>query len=112
MIHFHKEGDHLKIGLNYKFGHLGYFPWVAFVWCWYNVQKRTLTTKRLRVRTHAAPYIIKESSESDTISNFLMSNDLIAVPRELMEDHAPKLINYALYFYQQFKAGEISRYNG
>lgn len=112
MIHKHKEGDHLKIGLNYKFGRVGYFPWVAFVWCWYNVQKRTLTTKRLRLRTHAAPYIIKESAESDTISNYLMIHDLIACPRELLEDYAPKLIPLAGYFNAQYKAGVISRYNG
>lgn len=112
MIHKHKEGDHLKIGLNYKYGRVGWKPWVAFVWCWYEPSTRTLTTKRLRVRTHVAPYIIKESAETNTISNFLMMNDLIAVPRELMEDHAPRLINYALYFNQQFMSGEISRYNG
>ena len=112
MIHFHKEGTYLKMGLNISFGRVGWKPWVTLVWCWYDLSTRTLTTKRLRVRTHMKPMIIKQSLESDTISNYLMRNDLIAVPRELMEDHAPKLINYALYFYQQFKAGEISRYNG
>ena len=112
MIYIHKEGTYLKTGLNITFGRVGWLPWITFVWCWYNIANRMLTTKRLRVRTHMRPMIIKQSAESDTISNFLMMNGLIAVPRELLEDHAPKLINYALYFYQQFKAGEISRYNG
>jgi hypothetical protein len=39
-------------------------------------------------------------------------NDLIAVPRELLEDHAPKIVVLARYFNEQFGTGVISRYNG
>jgi hypothetical protein len=112
MIHYTQEGAHLKLGLNISAGRVNGWPWVRFVWCWYNVATRTLTTKRLRLRTHMSPYILRNSSEGCTISNFLMTHDLIAVPRELLEDHAPKLIPLAAYFNEQFKAGVISRYNG
>lgn len=112
MIHYKKEGEHLKIGLNITVGRYRWKPWITFVWCWYDVASHKLSYRRVRVRLHKSPFILKQSAESDTIRNFLDSNDLIACPRELLEDHAPKLINYALYFTEQFRTGVISRYNG
>ena len=112
MIHYHKECTHLKLGLNTTIGRVNGWPWITFIWCWYNVATRMLSTKRLRIRTHMFPMIIKQSAESDTISNYLMSHDLIACPRELLEDYAPKLIPLAGYFNEQYKAGVIGRYNG
>ena len=112
MIHYHKEGAHLKTGLNITFGRVGWKPWVSFVWCRYDVKTRTLANTRLRIRTHMKPMIIKQTAEIDVVSQSLMLNDLIACPRELLEDYAPKLIPLAGYFNQQYKAGVISRYNG
>jgi hypothetical protein len=112
MIHYHKEGTHLKIGLNIAIGRYGWKPWITFVWCWYDIATHLLSYRRLRVRTHKWPAIITQSAESDTIQNFLGSNDLIAVPRELLEDHAPKIAVLAAYFNHQFRSGVISRYNG
>lgn len=112
MIHYKKEGDHLKLGLNFTFGRMGWKPWVTVIWCWYDVKGRKLTHNRLRIRTHQRPMIIKSSSQSDVISGYLTAHDLIAVPRELLEDFAPKLIPLAGYFHQQYKSGIIGRYNG
>ena len=112
MIHFIKEGAYLKIGLNISVGRIGWKPWITFIWCWYDVKNRKLLVKRLRVRTHMAPYFLRKSAEGDVISNFLEIHDLIACPRELLEDHAPKLIPLAQYFNQQYKAGVITRYYG
>lgn len=112
MINFPKQGDYLKIGLNITFGRYGWKPWIRFVWCWYSIKSRMLSYRSLRVRMHMRPMIVSQSSESDTISNYLMLHDLIACPRELLEDHAPKLIPLAAYFNQQFKTGVIGRYNG
>ena len=112
MIHYTKEGTYLKTGLNITLGHVGWWPWITFVWCWYHVQSRTLTHKRLRIRTHKWPMVITASSEVDIINHYLRTEDLIAVPRELLEDHAPKIVVLARYFNEQFGTGVISRYNG
>lgn len=112
MIHYHKQGHHLKIGLNITVGRYGYLPWITFVWCWYNVATHTLSYRRLRIRLHKRPFILKQSAESDTINNYLMTHDLVAVPRELLEDEAPRLIPLVAYFHHQFKSGVIGRYNG
>lgn len=113
MINFPKQGDHLKIGLNITIGRYDWWrPWITFVWCWYNIKTHMLSYRRLRVRTHKWPMVLTQSAESDTIENFLGSTDLIAVPRELLEDHAPKIVVLAQYFNQQYKTGVIGRYNG
>lgn len=112
MIHITKEGDFLKLGLNIAFGRYGWRPWVTLVWVWYDVATRRLTGKRFRIRTHMKPYIIKSINNWDVTETYLTAHDLIAVPRELLEDFAPKLIPLAGYFNEQFKSGKISRYNG
>lgn len=113
MIHFIKEGDHLHLGLNITFGRVNkWWPWVTFLWCWYDVKTRTFSAKRLRFRSHVAPRILRSSRSSDVVDNYLLANDLIAVPRELLEDHAPKIVVLAQYFNQQYKTGVIGRYNG
>lgn len=113
MIHFRKESDRLKLGLNITFGRVNkWWPWIIFVWSWYDIGTRKLTSKRLRIRTHMKSHILKSTNEWDVVEQYLVDNDLIAVPRELMEDHAPKLIPLAGYFNEQYKTGVISRYNG
>jgi hypothetical protein len=112
MIHIRKEGQSVRIGLNItpQLIHKGIS--LTFIWVSYDVSERKLHMRRIRFRSYMRPFIFHEKREVDVVSTFMESNALIAVPRELLEDYAPKLIPLAGYFMQEFRAGVIGRYYG
>jgi len=112
MIHIRKEGQSLHIGLNISLQMTRRGVSLTLIWAGYDVARRKLKTRRLRFRSYLRPFFIVEKQEGDVVDSFLTQNDLIAVPRELLEDHAPKLIPLAGYFMQEFKSGVIGRYYG
>lgn len=89
MIHIHKPGHFIHLGLNIEVGLRGRWPWITFIWCWYNVAKRETYGWRLRIRTHTKPHFLFSKHTHQVIDGFLMENDLMLVERTLLEDQAP-----------------------
>lgn len=112
MIHFIKEGQRLHTGFNIsaKMVHKGIS--LTFIWVSYEIATQKLKFSRFRFRSYMRPFFIVERREANVVDSYLSRHDLIAVPRELLEDQDPRLILLAQYFMQQFKSGVIGRYNG
>lgn len=97
MIHSHRPGEHIHIGLNFEFGRRGRWPWLTLIWCWYDLSTRETYGWRLRIRTHLKPYTLFSRHRQDVVESFLSDRDAYAIPRDLLEDHAPwveKLMRY------------------
>jgi hypothetical protein len=97
MIHLHKPAHVIKLGLNVEFGSKGRWPWVTLIWCWYNVANRETYGWRLRIRTHMRPFKLFSVHRNDVVESFLGDNDAFAIPRSLLEDHAPYIESLTHY---------------
>ena len=82
MIHYTKEGHHIKLGLNFS-GALGGF---RLLWAWYDFATHTATTYRLRVRWHMAPRLMWEVKTFDVIDSYMATHGLALVHHEVLED--------------------------
>jgi hypothetical protein len=82
MIHFKKEGDVYKLGLNLYRATGGFVA----VWAWYDFAKREGIGYRLRVRLHMAPRILWAAKRWNVIDDYLRANDFELVHREILED--------------------------
>ena len=82
MIHFIKEGDIRRVGLNL---HRAAGGFVA-VWAWYDVVTHTMSHRRLRLRLHIKPWIMRSSGHFNVIDEYLMMHRLALVQREVLED--------------------------
>jgi len=91
MIHSHRPGEHIHIGLNFEFGMRGRWPWLTLIWCWYDLSTRETYGWRLRIRTHMRPFKLFSIHRQCVIDSFLADHDLVAIERSLLEDHAHHL---------------------
>ena len=85
MIHYRKEGNYYKLGLNLTLGRNGYLPWIAFCWIWYNVEKRELFKWYLRLRSWQPAYFYS-CYHQNVINTYLIANDLTTVSNTFVED--------------------------
>lgn len=85
MIHFTPEGEHLKVGLNITVGRNNWWPYITFNWMWYDIATHTLSNKRLRIRTWRLK-VFTSSDKSNVIESYLRFHELMAFPREFLED--------------------------
>ena len=69
----------------------GRWPWITFIWCWYNIPKRETYGWRLRIRTHMKPRMLFSRHSNDVVESFLNDHDAFAVPLALIEDEAPHI---------------------
>jgi hypothetical protein len=85
MIHFSKDGQPTRVGLNITVGSNGLFPWIIFIWTWYVPSTQILTHWRLRIRTWRFAIF---SSRTDTwvVMDYLIKYDQRLITRELIED--------------------------
>jgi hypothetical protein len=102
MIHSHRPGEHIHIGLNFEFGMRGRWPWLTLIWCWYDLSTRETYGWRLRIRTHMRPFKLFSLHRQDVVESFLFDHDCYAVPRDLLEDYAP-------YLEEQLRRAAIKR---
>jgi hypothetical protein len=86
MIHRHIDGQHIKIGLNIGWGHRHGWPWVRFIWCWYDVENHRTFGWRLRIRTHVRPFFLFSKHGQNVIHNYLFEHDYVTINREYFED--------------------------
>ena len=82
MIHFIKEGDIRRVGLNL---HRAAGGFVA-VWAWYNFATNEAFFARFRLRLHIKPRTLWSSGRFNVIDEYLMMYRLALVQREVMQD--------------------------
>ena len=98
MIHLHKAGTYVRLGLNFEFGNYGWFPWVKIIWCWYDVARLETYGWRLRIRTPKRPWFLFSRHTSKVLDGYLMENDAVIVTRTLLEDYAPIIKTMDRYY--------------
>jgi hypothetical protein len=82
MIHYTREGEYLRLGLNFRFT-----PWsVTLIWAWYDFASHGATTYRLRVRMHRKPQFMFAKNKFNVIDAYLHMNGLELVLREELQD--------------------------
>jgi hypothetical protein len=82
MIHFKKEGDYFKLGLN-----LYRAPWgFVAIWVWFDFAKSETFAARLRLRLHQSPRILWSVERVNIIDAYLVARDLEVVHREVLHD--------------------------
>ena len=82
MIHFKKEGDFFKLGLNLYRAPGGFVA----VWVWFDFAKCETFAARLRFRLHRAPRILRSVERVNIIDGYLRRHDLELVHKEVLED--------------------------
>lgn len=82
VIHFIREGDFHKLGLNLSRTPGGF----TAIWVWFDIRANELTTKRLRVRLHCKPRLIVSAYRHNVIDNFLQIRNLELVNKEVLSD--------------------------
>ena len=82
MIHFIKQGDIINMGLNLSSAKGGFVA----IWAWYDAAARDVSHRRIRVRLHKRPFILRHSERFNVIDNYLNSNNMELVHKETLED--------------------------
>ena len=82
MIHFIKEGDIRRVGLNLYRAAGGFVA----VWVWYDAVTRIMSYRRFRLRLHIRPWIVRSSGRFNVIEEYLMDYGLALVQREVLQD--------------------------
>ena len=87
MIHFIKEGEYKRIGLNIMRTKGGF----VLGWVWYDVRNHELYGWRFRFRAHMKPRFIFKRERQSVIEGYLSMRDSVVIERSLLEDYAPAL---------------------
>lgn len=82
MIHFTKEGEHLKLGLNVRRAAGGF----VLIWAWYDMPTNTVTGYRFRFRRHIKPRILFDKDSWNVVDNEMMLADTVIVRKEYLRD--------------------------
>jgi hypothetical protein len=82
MIHFKRECDYFKLGLN-LYGAPGGF---VAVWVWFDFAKCETFSARFRLRLHRSPRILWSVERVNIIEGYMRKHDLELVQRELLQD--------------------------
>ena len=82
MIHYTKEGHHMKLGPNIRRTPGGF----AAIWAWYDFATRNAFSARFRLRLHIKPRILWSVERFNVIDNYLAINGFELVYREVLED--------------------------
>lgn len=82
MIHYTREGEHIHIGLNFRFTPGGF----VLIWAWYDFAAHSATTYRFRLRLHRKPKFMFEKNRFNVITAYLEMFGLEVVQREVLQD--------------------------
>jgi len=72
MLHFINEGEIPHVGLNIRHG----WPWVAFIWCWYDPATYTASSLYFRIRLHRWPIVIFSRNKWNIVDEYLFSRTM------------------------------------
>jgi hypothetical protein len=67
MIHYTREGEYLRLGLNFRFTPGGF----VLLWAWYDFASHSATIYRLRVRMHRKPRFMFAKNKHNVIDTYL-----------------------------------------
>lgn len=82
MIHYTREGEHIHIGLNFRFTPGGF----VLIWAWYDFAAHSATTYRFRMRLHRKPKFMFEKNRFNVIENYMQMHNVEIVHREVLAD--------------------------
>jgi hypothetical protein len=82
MIHFKREGEHVKLGLNLYRAPGGFVA----VWVWFDFATCEAFSARFRLRLHLSPRILWTVERVNVIDGHLLSHDLELVSRKVLRD--------------------------
>lgn len=82
MIHYTREGEHMRLGLNFRFTPYS----LTLIWAWYDFAAHSATTYRFRVRLHRKPVFMFEKNRFNVIDAYLRLHDVEIVHREVLAD--------------------------
>lgn len=82
MIHYTREGEYLRLGLNFRFT-----GGLHLIWVWYDLATREITTRRIRflVRPRLR-FVMAGPVKHNVVETYLRLNDLEVVHRETLAD--------------------------
>ena len=82
MIHYAREGEHLRLGLNFRFTPYS----LTLIWAWYDFAAHSATTYRFRVRLHRRPVFMFEKNRFNVIDTYLHLHGMEVVHSEVLQD--------------------------
>jgi hypothetical protein len=82
MIHFIKQGESFRLGLNIAIAKGGFVA----IWMWMDIPSHIATKYRFRLRLHMRPWIIWEVERQDIFIEYLKRHDFDVVSREVIND--------------------------
>lgn len=82
MIHFIKEGQHKKIGLNLYRAAGGF----VVAWTWFNFATLEGFSWRLRFRAHIKPRFLFSTQRWNVINDYLLCHGMVLVNQEILQD--------------------------
>lgn len=82
MIHYTREGEHIRLGLNLRFTPGGFM----LLWAWYDFASHSATTYRFRMRLHRKPQFMFAKNRFNVIDAYLHLRGMEAVHSEVLQD--------------------------
>jgi hypothetical protein len=82
MIHFKKDGEFFKLGLNMHRAPGGFVA----MWVWFDFEKTETFCARLRLRMHVSPRILWSVERVNLIEGYLQRHELEVVNKEVLDD--------------------------
>jgi len=82
MIHYTREGEHMRLGLNFRFTPYS----LTLIWAWYDFAAHSSTTYRFRVRLHRRPVFMFEKNRFNVIDAYLHLHGMEVVHSEVLAD--------------------------
>ena len=82
MIHFKKDGEYFKLGLNLSRAPYGFVA----TWVWFDFAKCETFSARFRLRLHRSPRILWSVQRVNIIEGYLRQNNFTLIHREILED--------------------------
>lgn len=82
MIHYTREGEYLRLGLNFRFTPGGFMV----LWAWYDFAAHSATTYRFRLRLHRKPQFMFAKNRFNVIDAYLHLHGMEAVHSEVLQD--------------------------
>jgi hypothetical protein len=82
MIHYTREGEYLRLGLNFRFTPGGF----VLLWAWYDFASHSATIYRLRVRMHRKPRFMFAKNKHNVIDDYLRLRGMEVVHSEVLAD--------------------------
>lgn len=82
MIHYTREGEHIRLGLNLRLTPGGFM----LLWAWYDFASHIATTYRFRLRLHRKPQFMFAKNRFNVIDAYLHLRGMEAVHSEVLQD--------------------------